>query len=919
MRPIKLTLSAFGPYATKSVIEFDKLGKSGLYLITGDTGAGKTTIFDAISFALFGEPSGDNRTKSMLRSEYASPETATEVELVFEYLGQRYTIRRNPEYERPKTRGEGTTTEKANAEIIYPNGKVIAKEKDVNAAVIEILGVDKKQFSQIAMIAQGDFMKLLFAQTKDRMAILRQLFKTDKYADLQTRIQQETSALADKVKQLRHDFGIHIKNVLCDENTMFFAELINAKAEQLLTDEALHLVNDIIEYQEKKLQEVDDNLSNLEILLATSNKQLDLVKERREKQDKLNTNRRKLFEIGPSFALLKTEFDGLKEKKEEIGSYEKEKVKIETELNDYEQLEQKQVELTNITKTIGDTSKKLESVSVNKNRLLLTANQAREQIDELSKTGTDKAVLELQKQELTLRKTELENLSADFDIYNKDDAELKKLQEEFVRLSEISKQKTNLYNRLNSMFLNAQAGILAETLEDNKPCPVCGSLTHPSPAKKATDVPTQVEVEKAKAESDRATREASSASESAGVKLGTVNTERNTILQQAKKLMGIDDLSNLKQVIQNEVGRTAQAIKDLANKIDDETKRKSKIEELNNQIDEIKKQQEALEKEISDKKLLLATDKTKSEALQVQIDALVKKLRFADGKAAKAKIDELNNDICQLQTYIEKVEKDYNDKHKFIIELTAVIDELNKQLADIAQIDETAEVAQQQNITQQKQALTSEEQKYRTQLDTNKRAYKKMIENSSDVAKKERKLAWMESLSKTMSGKLPQKEKVMLETFIQMNYFDRIINHANINLMKMTGGQYELQRKSVAKQGQTGLDLDVIDHYNNSVRDVRSLSGGESFKAALCLALGLSEEIQRNAGGIKLDTMFVDEGFGSLDENSLEQAMDALIGLGKSNRLVGIISHVYLLKERLENQIVVTKDSVGGSHAEIRV
>lgn len=919
MRPIKLTLSAFGPYATKNVIEFDKLGKSGLYLITGDTGAGKTTLFDAISFALFGEPSGDNRTKSMLRSEYASNDTATEVELIFEYMGQRYTIRRNPEYVRLKTRGEGTTTEKANAEIVYPDGKVITKEKDVNAAVIEILGIDKKQFSQIAMIAQGDFMKLLLAQTKDRMAILRQLFKTDKYEELQNIIQQETNALSDEVKQLRHDFSMYSKNVLCDENTMFSGDLLKAKAEELPTNEVLILVKNIIEYQKKKAQEVDDEFAKFEILLSKSNKQLDLVKERKAKQDILNTNKQKLFELEQSFELLQKEFDGLKEKKEEVTSCEKEIAQIESELDDYTQLTAKQSGLATITESIGNITKELEQSEDRKNGLQLTVKQAEEQISELSKSGTDKAVLEMQKERLDLRKKALEKLFGDFDKYINDSSELKNLQEEFKKLSEVSVQKTNLYNQLNTMFLNAQAGILAEKLEDNQPCPVCGSLVHPTPAQKATDVPTEIEVEKAKDESEKATSAASNASKKANTKLGIVDTERSVILQQVKELFDTDDLTNLKQVIQNEVGRTSQALMDIANKIDEETERNSKMEYLKRKVDESKEQQKTLVKEITDKNLLLTRDETKLEELQAQISTLAKKLRFTDGEVARTKKEEFEKNKQRLLSYIEKIENDYHDKQKDVVELKAVIVELNNQFSAIAQIDETTEIEQQHNIMQQKQTLADEKQKYHTQLDTNRRAYLKMTENSSNITKKEDKLAWMESLSKTMNGKLAQKEKVMLETYIQMNYFDRIINHANISLMNMTGGQYELKRKSVVKQGQTGLDLDVIDHYNNSIRDVRSLSGGESFKAALCLALGLSEEIQRNAGGIQLDTMFVDEGFGSLDEISLEQAMDALIDLGKSNRLVGIISHVYLLKERIENQIVVTKDSIGGSHAEIRI
>lgn len=477
MRPIKLILSAFGPYAGRVELLLDRLGQSGLYLITGDTGAGKTTIFDAITFALYGEASGGSREPSMLRSKYADPATPTEVTLRFVYAGREYTVRRSPEYTRPARRGAGMVTQAAEAELTCPDGRVITRLREVNQALCGILGVDRQQFSQIAMIAQGDFLRLLLADTRDRQAIFREIFKTGRYQTLQERLKTESAALRQQCDALR--------------------------------------------------QRVEQSLGRVRDAAGQP-----------------------LDGLPPEDALARTE------------------------------------------------------------TLLAAAPE---------------------------------------------------------------------------MDLAAQR-------------------------------------------------------------------ERRAALADRRA-------------------------------------------------------------ELADRREQL-------------------RLRLAGNAAAR---DEAGAALTQL-----------------------------------------------------------------TRL--------------------EARWGWVRALADTAGGSLNGKEKVMLETYVQTAYFDRIVARANTRFMVMSAGQYELQRCRTAdnNRSQSGLELEVVDHYNGTVRSVRTLSGGESFLASLALALGLSDEVQSSAGGIRLDTMFVDEGFGSLDEQALQQALQALASLTGGNRLIGLISHVAELKDRIDRQIVITKQRAGGSTAVLR-
>ena len=294
-------------------------------------------------------------------------------------------------------------------------------------------------------------------------------------------------------------------------------------------------------------------------------------------------------------------------------------------------------------------------------------------------------------------------------------------------------------------------------------------------------------------------------------------------------------------------------------------------------------------------------------------------MKFKSKKEAEETVKHLKNGIQLHKNALEKVETEYADLEKELAGLKGKIDQLKKQLESKEDIDTEKLLEEKNALTEKKTELTEKSETISTRIYTNNRAKENISKKATELTTIEEKWTWVKALSNTANGNISGKEKIMLETYIQATFFDRIIDRANTRLMVMSGGQYELIRRQEASnyRSQSGLELDVKDHYNGSIRNVKTLSGGESFKASLSLALGLSDEIQSNAGGIKLDTMFVDEGFGSLDEESLQQAIKALADLSEGNRLVGIISHVAELKERIDKQVIVTKEKTGGSKVTI--
>ena len=921
MRPIKLVMSAFGPYAGVTKLELDKLGTKGLYLITGDTGAGKTTIFDAITFALYGEASGDNRNADMFRSKYADPDTPTEVELTFEYNGKAYTVRRNPAYLRPKTRGEGFTSKAADAELHYPDGRVVAKLKDVNSAIIEIMGIDRNQFTRIAMIAQGDFLKLLLASTDDRKKIFQKLFHTKNYWFLQESLKAQSGSLAKDYEKASDSIKQYIGGILCEEENPLSVSVRKAMNGEMTTEDVTELLDKLIvedtKAQETMSAEIDKKEASVKELTAKVAK----AEEQKKAEISLKKSEEKLIQVTGKLREAKAEMDSANEKKPQITELGEKIAALKNELPLYDELDAKKKNLEKIVKSIAADTKKLSAEKEKSEKLKAEIQTLKEELQTLGKADEEKLKADHQKELLEKEQAAVKEVQALLAELTKLEAQLAKKQADYKQKSEAAEALRNKYEADNKAYLDEQAGILAETLTDGLPCPVCGSVHHPNPAVKSAAAPTKAALEKSKKAAAAAEKEAAAASEKAKETLTAISEKKSYIEKSAEKIIEVNSfieiseaLSTKSQELETALEKNRRAMLKAAAKVS----RKHQLDKLiPSKEDEINR----LQTSITELEKSLASLSSSKDAEEKQIEATKDKLRFDNKATLKKEIAVLTAQKTAIESAIEKAVRDYNNRDKEVAEIKSAIEETKKLLQDKEPFEIESEKQRLSELTAQKNAMAKKLQSVVVRLATNALMQKRIQGKSEEVSEIEKQWTMVKALSNTANGNISGKAKIMLETYIQMTYFDRIIARANTRLMIMSGGQYELKRRTDSdnKRSQSGLDLDVIDHYNGSERSVKTLSGGESFKASLALALGLSDEIQSYAGGIRLDTMFVDEGFGSLDEESLQQAIRALTGLTEGNRLVAIISHVADLKDRIENQIIVKKDRLGGSTAKIGI
>ena len=919
MRPLQLTISAFGPYAGKTVLDMSALGQNGLYLITGDTGAGKTTIFDAVTFALYGEASGDNREPAMFRSKYAAPETPTEVELVFSYAGKTYTVKRNPRYERPKARGEGFTTQDAEAELRYPDGRVLTKPREVDAAVREIMGIDRNQFMQIAMIAQGDFLKLLLASTEERKAIFRRIFKTQLFQGVQEKLKAETGNLGRQAELARTSLAQYVNGIVADDADVLSIQVAKAKAGGLLTGETIEVLQQLIDQDEKTADRLRQEKEEAEKQLEAVNGVLGKIEEREKAEKAVEQNKKALTEEEERLKALKEALEAQRAKAPEAEKAAKEKTALEEELPRYDALDALSGEIEALGKELAQKKAKQTETQTKYDAGAKALEALREELKTLTDAGEQKQKLVAEKEKADERKKKLETLSDGLKGYSAGETALARLQAEYAAASEKSLRAAAAYEEKNKAFLDEQAGIIAETLTEGAPCPVCGSTAHPRPAKKSENAPTEAQLKQAKKEADEARKAAEDKSGACAAKKAALDALGRGLREQLEALALPCDIEGADEALAAAVAQSAGRIASLDAAIRAEDKRiarKALLEKEIPQKEEALAEQKALLEELGKAIAgLAAAAASKAEQRQKEKETLC----FDGKQAAAGRIRALTAAVEQMQTALKKAEDAFNASDKRAGEFRAAIRELQAQREDGLALDKEAALQKKALLSQASGAAEEKAKAVHARLTANRSALRNIKEKAGDLEAIEKNYTWMKALSNTANGNLSGKEKVMLETYIQTTYFDRIIARANTRLMDMSGGQYELKRRREAenRQSQTGLDLDVTDHYNGTDRSVKTLSGGESFKASLALALGLSDEIQSSAGGIRLDTMFVDEGFGSLDEESLNQAVNALAGLTEGNRLVGIISHVAELKNRIDRQIVVKKDRQGGSRASI--
>lgn len=910
MRPVYIRMSAFGPYAGIQELNMEELGAGGLYLITGDTGAGKTTIFDAITFALYGEASGDSREAGMLRSKYADPSVPTEVELTFIYGGKTYKVCRNPEYERPTKRGTGMTMQKAEAELIYPDGRVVTKPKDVTAAVTEIMGVNREQFCQIAMIAQGKFRDLIEKGTTERQKIFREIFRTAPYQQVQDILKGKYRALERECETLRESVKQYIQGILWNKDA----------SEETPVEEVMELLTE----QNKADQEIQagllEELQQKEQVLQKIRSELERDRERKKRQKLYQELQDKRQEQQEQLVEVRRRYQGEQEKGPERQWIADEISRLESLMPQYLHLE----ELKKNERADQDEREKLSGkqrqYEAKQEELKGKIQEGREAGESLADAPEEyqKLLFESEKHQKYMER--LQNLLKVILQYEKLQQDLLVKQREYRTVRDRVQKKESEYRVKNQAFLDEQAGILAQTLVEDQPCPVCGSIHHPAPAEQNPGAPSKDELELLQQELEQCRVREAEASRKAGELLGNVQSRAESIKREAEGLELTGTLEEMKHQLANlqKQGQTTekqlQQEKGLASE-------KVKQKDMWNRL--LPEQEKALEKvteELQQIRERQAAVESKQKAAGEEIQRLTGVLPYPGQKEAQEKHIELVQKQNEMKRQLEQAEKAVQTAEVEIAGTEGRLKELRQQLEEAVEADTEALRQKQAEIETEKAACEERGKELHHRIQNNQSVLKNLQNRSKELVEKEKQYTMVRSLAVTALGNIPGKEKIMLETYVQMTYFDRIIARANTRLMVMTGGQYEMKRRrgSSNLRSQSGLELDVIDHYNGSERSIRTLSGGESFQASLSLALGLADEIQASAGGIRLDTMFVDEGFGSLDSESLEQAVQALAGLAESKRLVGIISHVDELKNRIDRQIVVKKERSGGSTAEIR-
>lgn len=923
MKPLKLTMSAFGSYAGKNVIDFTGQ-QQGIFLITGDTGAGKTTIFDAITYALYNQTSGGERNGNMMRSQYAQPETETYVELEFLYRGQTYRVRRNPDYKITKKLKNGKIREQKvphSVELTLPDGTVFPEKKNAtDAKIIEILGLTADQFSQIVMIAQGDFLKLLYTKSDERKMIFSKLFRTDIYWKIQENLRRKSMEMDERIQENDRAFEQEKSRIipLPESEELPLDELVERLRERLkdaLKEQNLRRAN--VEELNKKItkyEEINKLFRSLEKIRQTG-------KELEARQAESKERRQQIENARKADKVLVAEQQNLRQQQEVEQSAQAIAKMTETLANDQEMFESLKTQLQE-----SEAKQKREAADIQKKMLALEQSfpsyealqNARSEEQQAKKVWED------------LGKTSEES-------FHKKEAgiaalkEQQKQQEQVVEQTKKSWEQTSLgasesakhYEHMYEAFLKEQAGILAENLSAGCPCPVCGSTVHPDPAKLSDHAVTELEVEQAK-------KTRAAAEEKRDLAYAAFEAEKTEKQKLAQAVEKEEADFVLAQTIAKQQRKEAEQNYVSLQKIAEQIREKlvyPSLAEAKKQYAAMQKALEAAEQEIAKKRqkvseLAEAMNTLKGQKLAEEENQKTAKKLAVKTEKEYAKLLEKSGFVSE-ETYhlailpersrskLEREEKEYESQ---CLRQQSEQKLLEKQVSGKTYTD-TTELNEQ--LKAEKQALKETEKTY-MELHTAYENDRSVLQNCAVYLEKGKKLESedqvIKSLSKTANGRLSGSAKIDFETYIQRQYFKQIIHEANKRLLTMSNHQFILKLKEEANTGRKtneGLDLSVYSLVTDSERDVKTLSGGESFLAALAMALGLSDIVEQSAGAIHPDMMFIDEGFGSLDAQSRQQAIEVLGELAGDSRMVGIISHVTELKEQIDRKLVVSRTDKG--------
>ena len=923
MKPLKLTMSAFGSYAGKNVIDFTGQ-QQGIFLITGDTGAGKTTIFDAITYALYNQTSGGERNGNMMRSQYAQPETETYVELEFLYRGQTYRVRRNPDYKITKTLKNGKIREQKvphSVELTLPDGTVFPEKKNAtDAKIIEILGLTADQFSQIVMIAQGDFLKLLYTKSDERKMIFSKLFRTDIYWKIQENLRRKSMEMDERIQENDRAFEQEKSRIIP-----------LPESEELPLDE---LVERLRERLKDALKEQNLRRANVEEL----NKKITKY----EEINKLFVSLEKIRQTGKELEARQAESKERRQQIENARKADKVLVAEQQNLRQQQAVEQSAQAIAKMGETLADDQEMFETLKTQLQEA--EAKQKREAADTQKKMlaleqsfPSYEALQNARSEEQQAKKVWEDLRKTSEESFHKKKAgiaalkEQQKRQEQIVEQTKKNWEQTSLsasesakhYEHMYEAFLKEQAGILAENLSAGCPCPVCGSTVHPDPAKLSDHAVTELEVEQAK-------KTRAAAEEKRDLAYAAFEAEKTEKQKLAQAVEKEEADFVLAQTIAKQQRKEAEqnyvSLQKIAKQIREKLVYPS-LAEAKKQYAVMQKALEVAEQEIAKKRQKVSELAEAMNTLKGQKLAEEENQKTAKKLAVKTEKEYVKllekSGFASEETYhlailpersrskLEREEKEYESQ---CLRQQSEQKLLEKQVSGKTYTD-TTELNEQLKV--EKQALKEAEKTY-MELHTAYENDRSVLQNCAVYLEKGKKLESedqvIKSLSKTANGRLSGSAKIDFETYIQRQYFKQIIHEANKRLLTMSNHQFILKLKEEANTGRKtneGLDLSVYSLVTDSERDVKTLSGGESFLAALAMALGLSDIVERSAGAIHPDMMFIDEGFGSLDAQSRQQAIEVLAELAGDSRMVGIISHVTELKEQIDRKLVVNRTDNG--------
>ena len=884
MKPVRLTICGWGPYKGKQEIDFTGLDKRGLFLVTGPTGAGKTTIFDAITYALYGNMSGSKKKKGSVRSDFAAADTPTFVELVMTHGGREYTLYRNPEYLRPRKRQPGTAgvkgdpdkagntglvKEKERAVLTEPEGKKVEGGSEVTRRIQELLRLDYRQFKQLSMIAQGEFAKLFTALPAEKIKIFRELFDTDLYERMASALRGKSLDLYKQVMECRNKMDEYIDMLtgsrvfsgedeernwqeLTASGSYYYEGVIEFLAGRLqVGKEEYRKVQkqfEIYEREAGKLTEKAERAKRAQSLLEQLQKEIQKREElaRRKPDMKQKGERRAKQETAAALRVDEMQKQAAKEQA----------VRMEKQIR----VKEEEIQFLKLQKDAGTF------VYENRNRIQ-ALYQMEGKIKELSALHE-----ELAKE------------------YQEEKRELKKLQQEYLAAEDKENMEKEAYERAEKMYRHGIAGILSDRLKENEPCPVCGSRHHPSPADKGENLPDEEKVKELKAAFERRQQKrillhGQTASHAAKAK------------ESEKKL---EECLGQKERLEKDFKEEKESFRDYV--------KEHKESEFLGRV----KEQEQIFAVLEEKQSAFKQQQEEFVTQAKQAERLCEKWQERLKNAGFSKEEDYQNALAapkEVQKLREEIQS-YQQECHANKEMTEHLKRETKNLKqeDLAEIQ--SRLAEQ---NRQKQQVLDRQMEQGKRLNLIEKSLSSLKEKQRQLTLLMKRYSMLKELDDAANGN--NKKRLVFEQYVLASYFEDILKAANIRLHLMSGGRYELRRMERVSDGRSkdNLEMEVMDYYTGRYRSVKTLSGGESFKASLALALGMSDVVQALSGGIRVEALFIDEGFGSLDGESLEQACLTLQTLVEKDRLVGIISHVPELAEKIESKIHIRKTNTGSS------